>query len=34
MKLKLLGCDAKLKKCVSQTGVAGQWCEINGHQIT
>ncbi len=33
MKLRFLGSDAKLRKCVSRTGVAGHWREIKGHQI-
>ncbi len=33
MKLKFLGSDANLRKCVSRTGVAGLWREIKGHQI-
>ena len=31
MKPKVFGDYAKLKKCVSRTGVAGQWREIKGH---
>jgi hypothetical protein len=33
MKLKFLGDYAKLRKCVSRTGVTGQWREIKNHQI-
>jgi hypothetical protein len=33
MKLKFLGSDAKLRKCVSRTGVVGHWREIKGQQI-
>jgi len=33
MKLKFLGDLAKLKKCVSKTGITGQWREIPNHQV-
>ena len=33
MKPKFFGEYKKLKKCVSRTGVSGQWREIKGHQI-
>jgi hypothetical protein len=33
MKLKFLGDLAKLKKCVSRTGVPGQWREIKNQQM-
>jgi hypothetical protein len=33
MKLKFLGDYAKLRKCVSRTGISGQWRQIKNHQI-
>ena len=33
MKLKFLGDDKKLKKCVSRTGVSGKWRELENRQM-
>ena len=33
MKLRFLGDVKKLEKCVSRTGITGEWREIPKHQV-